>query len=133
MFTEKPRRKRLTPRERQVIHICAQGKTRLAVARELGISVNTVKGYLQRSFEILGVHSLVEAFIALRKLNPRPGAWRKYQRPARKQRRPRPRRKTGAVRVENPLTEVTRLSNGLQLVINISLPKETQTETEKPE
>lgn len=37
----------LTPREREVLELVGQGKSRRGVARELEISVKTVDGYLE--------------------------------------------------------------------------------------
>lgn len=44
-----------SPRERRVAHLLAQGRTDKEIARELGISVTTVRTYLRRMAEKTGV------------------------------------------------------------------------------
>jgi DNA-binding NarL/FixJ family response regulator len=55
----------LTARELQVVRCAAQGKTNKAIASELLLSEHTVKNYLFRSFEKLGVSSRVELLFYL--------------------------------------------------------------------
>lgn len=55
----------LTSRESQVVHCAAQGKTNRAIANELNLSEHTVKNYLFRAFEKLGVSSRVELLFYL--------------------------------------------------------------------
>jgi two-component system nitrate/nitrite response regulator NarL len=55
----------LTSRELQVVHAAAKGKTNRAIANELNLSEHTVKNYLFRSFEKLGVSSRVELLFYL--------------------------------------------------------------------
>ncbi len=50
----------LTPREEQVVALVADGLSNRGVARELGLSVHTVKKYLFRIFDKLGVSTRVE-------------------------------------------------------------------------
>ena len=50
----------LTKRELQVVQCAAVGKTNKTIASELGLSEHTVKNYLFRVFEKLGVSSRVE-------------------------------------------------------------------------
>lgn len=50
----------LTPREEQVVALVADGLSNRHIARELGLSVHTVKKYLFRIFDKLGVSSRVE-------------------------------------------------------------------------
>jgi DNA-binding NarL/FixJ family response regulator len=50
----------LTKRELQVVQCAAVGKTNKTIASELGLSQHTVKNYLFRTFEKLGVSSRVE-------------------------------------------------------------------------
>jgi DNA-binding NarL/FixJ family response regulator len=53
-------RKLLTPREEQVVALVADGLTNREVATELGLTEHTVKKYLFRIFDKLGISSRVE-------------------------------------------------------------------------
>jgi DNA-binding NarL/FixJ family response regulator len=55
----------LTKRELQVVQCAATGQTNKAIASELGLSEHTVKNYLFRAFEKLGVSSRVELLFYL--------------------------------------------------------------------
>jgi two-component system, NarL family, nitrate/nitrite response regulator NarL len=55
----------LTARELQTVQCAARGKTNKAIASELGLSEHTVKNYLFRAFEKLGVSSRVELLLYL--------------------------------------------------------------------
>jgi len=55
----------LTVRELQVVQCAAKGKTNKTIAVELRLSEHTVKNYLFRAFEKLGVSSRVELFFYL--------------------------------------------------------------------
>ncbi len=55
----------LTERELQVVRLAARGKTNRAIAAELSLSEHTVKNYLFRSFEKLGVSTRVELLFYL--------------------------------------------------------------------
>lgn len=55
----------LTVRELSVVQCAAKGKTNKAIASELGLSEHTVKNYLFRAFEKLGVSSRVELLFYL--------------------------------------------------------------------
>jgi two-component system nitrate/nitrite response regulator NarL len=55
----------LTTRESQVVRHAAAGKTNKAIGRELHLSEHTVKNYLYRAFEKLGVSSRVELLFYL--------------------------------------------------------------------
>ncbi|MDP9052501.1 MAG: response regulator transcription factor [Acidobacteriota bacterium] len=55
----------LTVRELQVVKCAARGKTNKSIAAELGLSEHTVKNYLFRAFEKLGVSSRVELLFYL--------------------------------------------------------------------
>ena len=55
----------LTGRELSVVQCAATGKTNKAIASELGLSEHTVKNYLFRAFEKLGVSSRVELLFCL--------------------------------------------------------------------
>ena len=50
----------LTPREEQVVALVADGLSNRSVARELGLSEHTIKKYLFRIFDKLGVSTRVE-------------------------------------------------------------------------
>jgi len=54
----------LSPRERTVLELAGSGLSTKAVARQLGISPNTVKFHLQSAFEKLEVTSRAEAVMA---------------------------------------------------------------------
>jgi len=55
----------LTMRELQVVKCAARGKTNKSIACELGLSEHTVKNYLFRAFEKLGVSNRVELLFYL--------------------------------------------------------------------
>lgn len=55
----------LTKRESQVVRCAAQGKTNKTIANELSLSEHTIKNYLFRAFEKLGVSSRVELLFYL--------------------------------------------------------------------
>jgi two-component system, NarL family, nitrate/nitrite response regulator NarL len=55
----------LTVRELQVVKCAARGKTNKSIAAELGLSEHTVKNYLFRAFEKLGVSSRIELLFYL--------------------------------------------------------------------
>jgi two-component system nitrate/nitrite response regulator NarL len=55
----------LTARELQVVQYAAKGKTNKTIANELGLSEHTVKNYLFRAFDKLGVTSRVELLFYL--------------------------------------------------------------------
>jgi DNA-binding NarL/FixJ family response regulator len=55
----------LTKREFEVVQCAAQGKTNKIIASELGLSEHTVKNYLFRAFDKLGVSSRVELLFYL--------------------------------------------------------------------
>jgi two-component system nitrate/nitrite response regulator NarL len=55
----------LSSRELQVVRSAASGKTNKAIASELSLSEHTVKNYLFRAFEKLGVSSRVELLFYL--------------------------------------------------------------------
>jgi DNA-binding NarL/FixJ family response regulator len=54
----------LSPRERTVLELTGEGLSTKAVARQLGISPNTVKFHLHAAFDKLGVNSRAEAVMA---------------------------------------------------------------------
>jgi two-component system nitrate/nitrite response regulator NarL len=55
----------LTVRELQVVKCAARGKTNKVIASELGLSEHTVKNYLFKAFEKLGVSNRVELLFYL--------------------------------------------------------------------
>jgi len=66
----------LTPREEQVVALVAEGLGNRQIARELNLSEHTVKKYLFRIFEKLGVSSRVELVLyAVNNGEPRPAEW----------------------------------------------------------
>jgi DNA-binding NarL/FixJ family response regulator len=57
----------VTPRQREVLRLIADGQTTAEIAEELGLSVFTVKNYVERTFSRLGVYSRAGAVgLALR-------------------------------------------------------------------
>ncbi|HEX3472639.1 MAG TPA: response regulator transcription factor [Silvibacterium sp.] len=55
----------LTKREFEVVQCAAKGKTNRAIANELGLSEHTVKNYLFRAFDKLGISNRVELLFYL--------------------------------------------------------------------
>lgn len=53
----------LTPREQHVLQLLAEGRDTRAIARELGISVNTCRGYVKTLLMKLDAHSQLEAVV----------------------------------------------------------------------
>ena len=53
----------LTKRERQVLERVAQGHSNEAIAEDLGIAKQTVRNYVTRVYEKLGVHTRAEAVV----------------------------------------------------------------------
>lgn len=66
----------LTPREEQVVALVAEGLGNRQIARELNLSEHTVKKYLFRIFEKLGISTRVELVLyALNHGDPRQAEW----------------------------------------------------------
>lgn len=66
----------LTPREEQVVALVAEGLGNRQIARELNLSEHTVKKYLFRVFEKLGISSRVELVLyAVNNGDPRQAEW----------------------------------------------------------
>jgi DNA-binding NarL/FixJ family response regulator len=66
----------LTPREEQVVALVADGLTNRGVAVELGLSEHTIKKYLLRIFDKLGISSRVELVLyAVSHGENRPAEW----------------------------------------------------------
>ncbi len=54
----------LTPRQREVLALLAQGKTNKQIANELGLAAGTVKVHMSRILKALNVHNRTQAVIA---------------------------------------------------------------------
>ncbi len=66
----------LTPREEQVVALVAEGLGNRHIARELNLSEHTIKKYLFRIFEKLGISSRVELVLyAVNNGEPRQAEW----------------------------------------------------------
>ena len=66
----------LTPREEQVVALVAEGLSNRQIARELNLREHTIKKYLFRIFEKLGVSSRVELVLyAVNNGDPRQSEW----------------------------------------------------------
>jgi DNA-binding NarL/FixJ family response regulator len=66
----------LTPREEQVVALVAEGLGNRPIARELNLSEHTIKKYLFRIFEKLGISSRVELVLyAVNNGDPRNAEW----------------------------------------------------------
>jgi DNA-binding NarL/FixJ family response regulator len=66
----------LTPREEQVVALVADGLTNRGVALELGLSEHTIKKYLLRIFDKIGISSRVELVLyAMSHGENRPAEW----------------------------------------------------------
>jgi DNA-binding NarL/FixJ family response regulator len=66
----------LTPREEQVVALVAEGLGNRPISRELNLSEHTIKKYLFRIFEKLGVSSRVELVLyAVNNGDPRQSEW----------------------------------------------------------
>jgi len=69
-------RRLLTPREEQVVALVAEGLSNRDVARELNLSEHTIKKYLFRIFDKLGISSRVELVLyAVNHGDPRQAEW----------------------------------------------------------
>jgi PAS domain S-box-containing protein len=51
----------LTPRQRQVLQLLMQGRSTAQIAKELHLSIETVRNHVRRMLRALGVHSRLEA------------------------------------------------------------------------
>jgi len=66
----------LTPREEQVVALVAEGLSNREIAQELNLSEHTIKKYLFRIFEKLGISTRVELVLyALNNGGPRQAEW----------------------------------------------------------
>jgi DNA-binding NarL/FixJ family response regulator len=74
--------KLLTPREEQVVALVAEGLGNRDIARELNLSEHTIKKYLYRVFEKLGISTRVELVLyAFNNGDPRQAEWLAGTRP----------------------------------------------------
>ena len=53
----------LTPRELEVLRLLGDGRDPRGIAKELGVSLNTCRGYVKAVLAKLGVHSQLEAVV----------------------------------------------------------------------
>jgi DNA-binding CsgD family transcriptional regulator len=66
----------LTPREEQVVALVADGLTNRGVATELGLSEHTIRKYLLRIFDKVGISSRVDLVLyAMSHGKHRPSEW----------------------------------------------------------
>jgi DNA-binding NarL/FixJ family response regulator len=57
----------VTPRQREILRLIAEGRTSAEIAEKLGLSVFTIRNYVERVFSRLGVYSRAGAIgLALR-------------------------------------------------------------------
>jgi DNA-binding NarL/FixJ family response regulator len=61
--TAAARLSRLTPREKEILQLMAQGKSSAQIAQELGMSSGTLRTHAQNFITKLGVHSKMEALV----------------------------------------------------------------------
>jgi DNA-binding NarL/FixJ family response regulator len=72
----------LTPRQTDVLALLLQGQPNKLIARELGLSVETVKDHVAAVLRALNVSSRTQAVLAVGQMSQQPGgfnAWRKAQ------------------------------------------------------
>ena len=70
----------LTPRQTEVLALLLQGQANKMIARELGLSVETVKDHVAAVLRALGVSSRTQAVLAVSQMSQQSGgfaAWRK--------------------------------------------------------
>jgi DNA-binding NarL/FixJ family response regulator len=63
----------LTPRQTDVLALLLQGKPNKVIARELGVSVETVKDHVAAVLKALGVNSRTQAVLAVGQMSQRQG------------------------------------------------------------
>jgi PAS domain S-box-containing protein len=51
----------LTPRQNQILHLLAHGRSTVQIAEELHLSIDTVRNHIRRLLRALDVHSRIEA------------------------------------------------------------------------
>lgn len=70
----------LTPRQTDVLALLLQGKPNKLIARELGVSVETVKDHVAAVLRALKVNSRTQAVLAVSQMSqPSGGGWRRSQ------------------------------------------------------
>ena len=69
----------LTPRQNEVLAGLLQGKPNKLIARELGLSVDTIKDHVAAVLKALGVNTRTQAVLAVAQLAQRAGAARRAQ------------------------------------------------------
>jgi PAS domain S-box-containing protein len=57
----------LTPRQTQILHLLAHGRSTAQIAAELHIAIQTVRNHVRRLLHALGVHSRLEAIAIARR------------------------------------------------------------------
>lgn len=62
----------MTPRQREVLALLLDGKSNKMIARDLAISVETVKDHVAAVLRTLGVNSRTQAVLAVSRLHPMP-------------------------------------------------------------
>ena len=63
----------LTPRQTEVLNLLLQGKPNKIIAREMGVSVETIKDHVAAVLKALGVRSRTQAVLAVGQLQRGPG------------------------------------------------------------
>ena len=73
LLEEQHRMPRLTPREREILDLVAEGRTNMEIAERLCVSPGTVRRHLENVFRKLGVHTrtAAAAFVGERRLHAR--------------------------------------------------------------
>ena len=61
----------LTPRQFDVLRLLAKGQSNKVIARDLGLSVSTVKAHLNTVFKALGARNRLEAVVRARPFQAR--------------------------------------------------------------
>jgi PAS domain S-box-containing protein len=59
---------RLTPRQSEILHLIASGRTTSEIARELSLSTQTVRNYVRSVLRELHAHTQLEAIVAAQRL-----------------------------------------------------------------
>jgi DNA-binding NarL/FixJ family response regulator len=67
-WARRPPHPDLTQRELEVLRLLGQGRDPRTIARELGVSLNTCRGYVKSLLAKLGVHSQLEAVVVATRL-----------------------------------------------------------------